>query len=152
MAFKTLKQGEKLDNAVVVDNSVMMRWLFQDGAHDDQVYAQKVLKAIGVKALQVIVPCIWVYESAFVAEYYARRDKLDYDQCGEQLIWLFNLCTVIRGDETPTSLYEFSQAQRLSAYDAGYAKLALDHSCPIATLDKALVKASSKARYRLFKP
>jgi len=65
---------------------------------------------------------------------------------------VFDLCLVDRGNETPASLYDFSRTQGVSAYDAAYAMLALDHSCPLATLDKTLVKASSRAGYSLFKP
>ena len=152
MAFSTLKQDEQLDNSIVVDNSVMMRWLFQDGSDSDQVYAQKVLTAIGSQALQIIVPYLWVYESAFVVEYYSRRDQLEHDQCVDQLTWLFDLCTVVRGDETPAILYKFSHTQGVSAYDAAYAMLALGQSCPIATLDKMLIKASGRAKYTVFEP
>jgi len=152
VAFSTLKQDEQLDNSIVVDNSVMMRWLFQDGSDSDQAYAQKVLNAIGAQALQIIVPYIWVHESAFVVEYYSRRDKLAHDPCVDQLTWLFDLCTVVRGNETPATLYEFSHTQGVSAYDAAYAMLALGQSCPIATLDKKLIKASGRAKYLLFEP
>ena len=152
MAFRTLKQDEQLDNSIVVDNSVMMRWLFQDGSDSDQVYAHKVLNAIGSQALQIIVPYIWVHESAFVVEYYSRRDKRAHDQWLDQLTWLFDLCTVVRGDQTPTNLYEFSHSQGVSAYDAAYAMLALGQACPIATLDKMLIKASGRAKYIVFAP
>ena len=152
MAFRTLKQDEQLDNSIVVDNSVMMRWLFKDGSNSDQDYAHKVLNAIGSQTLQIIVPHLWVYESAFVVEYYSRREKFAHDQCMDQLTWLFDLCTVVRGDETPADLYEFSHAQGVSAYDAAYAMLALGQSCPIATLDKMLIKASGRAKYILFEP
>jgi hypothetical protein len=75
----------------------MMRWLFQDGSDSDQVYAQKVLNAIGAQALQIIVPYIWVHESAFVVEYYSRRDQLAHDPWVDQLTWLFDSCAVVRG-------------------------------------------------------
>jgi len=152
VAFRTLKQDEQLDNSIVVDNSVMMRWLFQDGSDSDQVYAHEVLNAIGSQALQIIVPYIWVHESAFVVEYYSRRDKRAHDQWLDQLTWLFDLCTVVRGDQTPTNLYEFSRRQGVSAYDAAYAMLALGQACPIATLDKMLIKASGRAKYIVFAP
>jgi predicted nucleic acid-binding protein len=152
VAFRTLKQDERLDNPIVVDNSVMMRWLFQDGSDSNQAHAHKVLTAIGSQALQVIVPYLWVYESAFVVEYYSRRNQLAHEPCMDQLTWLFDLCTVVRGDETPADLYAFSDTQGVSAYDAAYAMLALGQSCPIATLDKMLIKASGRAKYILFEP
>lgn len=150
MAFRTLKKDEVLNNALVVDNSVMMRWLFQDGSESEQIYAQGVLQAIGSHKLQVIVPYIWVYESAFVVEFYAKQKAKKNNECMENLTWLFDLSTVIRGEERPSSLYEFSHLHRLSAYDAAYIMLALNQSCPIATLDKSIAKASRKTKHILF--
>ncbi|MFQ5659428.1 MAG: type II toxin-antitoxin system VapC family toxin [Gammaproteobacteria bacterium] len=150
MAFKTLKQGEQLDHTLVVDNSVMMRWLFQDGSDRDQDYAQGVLNAIGSKQLRVIVPYMWIYESAFVVEYYSRRDLKSFNECLQQLTWLFDLATVIRGEDTPASFYEFSHRQGLSACDAAYVMLAMNQACPIATLDKTIIKASGKVQYGIF--
>ena len=136
---------------MVVDNSVMMRWLFQDGSDTDQDYARGVLKAVGKNELQIIVPYIWVYESAFVVDYYSRSESKSYDECMEYLSWLFDVSTVIRGEVTPASLYEFSQTHSLSAYDAAYVMLALDQSCPIATLDKSIIKISKKVKSKIFK-
>ncbi len=150
MAFRTLKQNELLDNPIVVDNSVMMRWLFRDGSDADQTFASSVLNAISSQNLQVIVPYVWVCEAAFVVKFYSRRDKLPQSRCTDQLIWLFDLSTVIRDSETPASLYEFSHTHDVSAYDAAYIMLALKQSCPIATLDKAMRKSSDKVKYRLF--
>jgi predicted nucleic acid-binding protein len=151
VAFRTLKQDELLDDPIVVDNSVMMRWLFQDGSVSDQNYARGVLNAIGEKKLQIVVPYIWIYESAFVVDYYSRRDVKTYDECLEQLTWLFDFSTVIRGEETPASVYEFTHACSLSTYDAAYVMLALNQACPIATLDKSIIKTSKKAKYKIFK-
>jgi len=150
VVFRTLRQEEQLVNPIVVDNSVMMRWLFQHGSKTDQTYAQDVLSTIGSEKLQVIVPYIWVYESAFVVEYYLRRDAKRYDECLEQLTWLFNLSMVIRGEEIPASLYDFSYTHGVSTYDSAYAMLALNQFCPIATLDKKIIKASDKAKFTLF--
>ena len=150
MVFRTLRQNEQLDNPIVVDNSVMMRWLFHDGSDADRTHAYNVLNAIGSQKLQVIVPYIWVYEAAFVVESYCRRNEMAYDQYTIQLTWLFDLSLVIRGEETPADLYEFSHRYGVSAYDAAYAMLALKQSCPIATLDKAIIKISDQAKYILF--
>lgn len=150
MAFRTLRQNEQLENPIVVDNSVMMRWLFHDGSEADQSYARKVLNAVSSQKLQVIVPYIWVYEAAFVVERYIRRNEMAYDQFTTQLTWLFDLSLVIRGEEIPVNLYEFSHRYGVSAYDAAYVMLALKQSCPIATLDKTIIKISDKAKYRLF--
>lgn len=150
MAFRTLRQNEQLENPIVVDNSVMMRWLFHDGSEADQSYARQVLNAIGTQQLQIIVPYVWVYEAAFVVEHYCRRNEIAYDQCTTQLTWLFDLSLVIRGEEIPAGLYEFSHRYGVSAYDAAYVMLALKQSCPLATLDKAIIKISDKVNHTLF--
>lgn len=120
MAFRTLRQNERLENPIVVDNSVMMRWLFHDGSEADQSYARKVLSAISPQKLQIIVPYIWVYEAAFVVERYSRQNEMASDQFTTQLSWLFDLSLVIRGEEIPADLYEFSRRYGVSAYDAAY--------------------------------
>ena len=56
MAFKSLSQDERFDNAMVIDNSVMMRWLFKDGSTADQDYAERVLQATKTRQLTVLVP------------------------------------------------------------------------------------------------
>ena len=150
MAFRTLRQNEQLENPIVVDNSVMMRWLFHDGSESDQSYARKVLNAVSSQKLQIIVPYIWVYEAAFVVERYSKRNEMAYEQFTTQLSWLFDLSLVIRGEEIPADLYEFSHRYSVSVYDAAYVMLALKQSCPIATLDKTIIKIADKAKYRLF--
>ena len=150
MAFRTLRQNEQLENPIVVDNSVMMRWLFHDGSEADQSYARQVLSAIGSQNLQIIVPYIWIYEAAFVVQRYSKQNEMAYEQYKTQLTWLFELSLVIRGEEVPARLYEFSYRYGVSAYDAAYVMLALKQSCPLATLDKTIIKISDKANYTLF--
>ncbi len=152
VAFRTLKQNELLDNPLVVDNSVMMRWLFHDGSDVDQTFARNVLSAVHSQNLQVIVPYIWTCEAAFVVQFYCKRNKLPPSRCTSQLTWLFDLSTVIRGSETPANLYNLSHTYGISVYDAAYIILSFKQSCPIATLDKTIRKTSDKAKYRLFKP
>ena len=57
---------------------------------------------------------------------------------------------MIRGEETPRSLYEFSFRYGSSAYDTANIMLAIKQSCPIATLDKTIIKLSDKVKYTLF--
>ena len=47
---------------------------------------------------------------------------------------------MIRGEETPRSLSELSYRYCSSAYDAANIMLAIKQSCPIATLDKTIIK------------
>lgn len=150
MAFNSLAKDQVLSDAIVVDNSVVMRWLFKDGSENDQQYAQSVLLHIEVHKPQVIVPYIWVYEASFVVNYYSKKELVSYENGINHLDSLFNLCTVIRGEETPSALFDFSNANGLSAYDSSYVMLALQQSSPIATLDKEIIAASGKLGIEVF--
>lgn len=150
MAFKRLAQDERYEDALVVDNSVMMRWLFKDGSPSDQRYAHGVLEKIKAQNLRVIAPYIWVYEAAFVTHYYTRQKALDYAEAISRLEALFELSTVIRGEESPAQLLEVAAAYNVSSYDAAYLLLAKQHNCPLATLDKKMQKAFKKAKGKLF--
>ncbi|RUM93491.1 MAG: hypothetical protein DSZ28_08210 [Thiothrix sp.] len=150
MAFNSLAKDQVLSDAIVVDNSVMMRWLFKDGLENDQQYAQSVLLHIEVDKPQVIVPYIWVYEASFVVSYYSKKKRVSYENGINHLDSLFNLCAVIRGEETPSVLFDFSNANGLSAYGSSYVMLALQQSSPIATLDKEIIAASGKLDIEVF--
>lgn len=141
MAFKSLAKGERYDNALVVDNSVMMRWLFKDGSDSDQDYAQGVLQSIKDRGFTVLVPYIWVYESAFVTHYYVRQKAISTEDATNRLDALFELSTVIRGEETPSELFETARSCNISSYDASYLLLVRQQDCLLATLDKKMQKA-----------
>ena len=150
MAFSTLAKDRLLTDAIVVDNSVMMRWLFKDGAEADQHYAQKVLRHIDVYKPQVIVPYIWVYEASFVVNYYARKGIVSHQESRDHLDSLFDLCWVIRGQEIPSELFDFANTHGLSTYDAAYVMLALQQALSIATLDKEIIEASEGLELTIF--
>ena len=150
MAFNTLATEQLLSNAIVVDNSVMMRWLFDDGSEKDTQYAQKVLNQIEVRKLNVIVPYIWVYEASFVVNFYVKKETISHNKSIEHLDSLFNLCLVIRGEETPKDLFVFASTYNLSTYDASYVMLAMQQKASIATLDKEIVKISENIDLDVF--
>jgi predicted nucleic acid-binding protein len=150
MAFNMPATDQLLSNTIVVDNSVMMRWLFNDGTEKDIQYAKKVLNYIEVHKLKVIVPYIWVYEASFVVNFYAKKEIISHEKSIKHLDSLFDLCSVIRGEEIPSDLFVFANAHKLSTYDASYAMLAMQQKAPIATLDKDIVKASKKIDIDIF--
>lgn len=151
MTFKSLAKNEKVENALVVDNSVIMRWLFTDGSTSDQNYAKNVLQTIEAKALTLLVPYVWVYESAFVTHFYVKKRALSYSDATSRLDALFELATVIRGEEIPSHLLDFANSSGVSSYDASYLLLATNQECPLATLDKKLRKACKKLNGLLYK-
>ena len=122
----------------------MMRWLFKDGSTADQDYAKSVLQATKTRRLTVLVPYIWVYESAFVASYYTTQNLITYEDTINRLNALFELSTIIRGEEPPGQLFDFSQSYGVSSYDASYILLAKHRDCPLATLDSKMQEACKK--------
>ncbi len=150
MGFERLLKYKGNDNLVIVDNSVIMRWLFNDGSDKDQEYAHKVLKQTQFKRKSILVPSLWVYEAAFVVNAYLQRDSINPQQAREKLDNLFALCKVITLSDSPTDLFNFSTQYKISSYDAGYALLAQKLNCPLATLDKKLIKAVKQSGGKLF--
>ncbi len=150
MAFSTLEKDQIINNIIVVDNSVMMRWLFKDGSEEDQQHAQKILHHIKEGQLQVLVPYIWVYESSFVVNYYKQKELITVEAAAKHLHVLFELCSVIRGEEKPQTLFHFANEHKLSSYDASYILLARQVECPIASLDKAMIRVARSLELAVF--
>lgn len=144
MGFESLIPEKQYDNAIVVDNSIAMRWLFDDGSATDRKYSQKVLDAIETESQTVLVPYLWIYEAANVVNYYVTKMKLDDVACKTGLDSLMDLFLVMIGREHPSELYEFAQVHNLSTYDSAYLLLARQQHCPIATLDKKMKKVAKK--------
>ncbi len=136
--------------ALVVDNSVMMRWLFDDGNAADRRYALKVLNRIRDAHGLVIVPYLWVYEAAHVVNFYVEREDLEGSAGVRHLESLHDLALVIAERQSPATLFEFSRRHGLSAYDSAYLLLAGTHDLPIATLDRKMRKAATKASIEAF--
>ncbi len=150
MAFSSQNPGDVQDNSLVLDNSVMMRWLFDDGSPNDQRYAKKALAHIESASAQIFVPHLWIYEAAFVVGYYARQQKLDRERCMSDLNFLFDVCTVVTTRDKPAAVFEFATAHSLSAYDASYLMLADSLDCAVASLDKKMRKAAHKLGQPVF--
>ena len=151
MAFDTLAPDEiQGDSALVADNSVMMRWLFDDGSASDRRYAAKVLRHIQDSQCLVLVPYVWVYESAFVVNFYVGQGNLDWEQGASHLHSLHDLSRVIVDKQPPTVLFEFSYTHGVSAYDAAYLVLAREHDLSIASLGKKMRKVANKTGVGVF--
>lgn len=145
MAFNSVQPGAlKSQQSLVVDNSVMMRWLVDDGSPSDRRYANRVLNSIQGTHQQVLVPYIWVYESAFVVNYYVGEGALGTAEATDHLNALYDLCTVVIDREPPAKLFDFSHTHGVSAYDAAYLMMALSQGSQIATLDKKMRQVASK--------
>ena len=151
VAFRTLSQGVVFEKgAVVIDNSVAMRWLFEDGSAADNRFAGSVLNYIEAQRPSVIVPYIWTYEAAFVVNYYVNKGALGWGDGTQHLKSLDSLFTVAIDKLPPADLFEFSNVHGVSSYDAAYLMLARGQALPIATLDKKMRKIATKINVSLF--
>lgn len=132
----------------VLDNSVAMRWLFADGSHADQAYAEHVLDQLATDEVTAIAPSIWPLEVANVVARAEATDVLLEATSTEFLQLLEALGVSIDDDTAKHSLgatLQLARRYHLSAYDAAYLELALRASGPLATLDGALRTAAEQS-------
>ena len=134
----------------MLDNSVMMRWLFDDGSTADRRYAAKVLDRLGERQGTVFAPYVWVYEAAYVVNFYVERGDMEKSAGLRHLESLHDLTSVISERQSPAKLLEFSRAHGLSAYDSAYLLLARSLNLPIATLDRKMRRTASKLGIETF--
>lgn len=128
----------------VLDNSVVMRWLLQDGSEERIAYARKVLDLLAQENGEAVVPAIWSLEAAnVIAKSEAKR--LVSEARASAFVGL--LQTMCIQTDTHTAEHAFSQTLqlarrfKLSSYDASYLELALREGLPLATLDADLLHA-----------
>lgn len=132
----------------VLDNSVVMRWLFGDGSATDLNYAKSILDTLGVPEAHAKAPSIWPLEVANVVARAESKNMLLESQSSQFLRLLDALAIEIDADTAQhalTTTLQLARRYALSAYDAAYLELALRESLPIATLDDDLRSAAVKA-------
>jgi predicted nucleic acid-binding protein len=133
---------------LVLDVSVTMAWCFADEA---LAGTEAVLDQL--TADEAVVPAIWPLEVANVMLVAERRRRLTEAQASRFLDLLQQL--PISVDDSPTDLATVMAAgrrQELSSYDASYLVLAERLGAPLATLDRRLAEAASRAGVRLLVP
>lgn len=127
----------------VLDNSVTMRWCFQNAAHP---YADGVLQQLAIGA--AIVPVLWRYEVSAVLAKSQRDGILTALRVDEFLATLNNLNITVDPDSSDrilTDVHRMAVTHRLTSYDASYLELALRKNLPLATLDNELIAAGKAA-------
>lgn len=127
---------------LVVDNSVVMGWCFEDEAN---AYADAVLECLDNG--EAFVPAIWPLEVGnvlLVAERKGRLGKADV----VRFVELLGELPISVDQETPermlTAVFILARDTGLSTYDASYLDLAMRLDLPIATRDQSLLKAARK--------
>jgi predicted nucleic acid-binding protein len=129
----------------VVDNSVVMRWLFNDGSEADKAYADQVAQL--TESGDVHVPNLFNSEAANVIARALKKGEISRQESAEcfELIAAMNANVAHDSDTLVISdiaLLAFDTG--LSAYDATYLRLAKRLNCALATLDADLRKAAAQ--------
>lgn len=132
----------------VLDNSVVMRWLFGDGEQTAIEYSNHILDLLAQEENDAIVPCIWALEVGNVIVRAESRGLLPEARSAAFLGILQNMPINIDARSNQQALGDTLQLARrykLSTYDASYLELALREGLALATNDDALRKALASA-------
>ena len=130
----------------VLDNSVTMCWLFNDGSAEDLAYAESVLTRLN--SAQAVVPSLWGLEVANVLFRAESKGFLTEARSQTFVSKLGCLAISVDHETAEHALQEtlgLARRYKLSSYDASYLELALRSGAPLATLDKELSKAAQLA-------
>ena len=135
----------------VLDASVALGWIADD---PPSPYATLVMKRL-LDGDRAFVPSLWHLEIANWFVVALRRkiiDDLDSDRC---LAALDDVIAAAVDTESSTfhvrKTLETARRFQLSAYDATYLDLSLREGFPLATLDKSLREAATKAGVKLLR-
>jgi predicted nucleic acid-binding protein len=130
--------------AFVLDNSVTMRWCFENTSNP---YAENILQQLA-SGTEAIAPVLWRYEVAAVLAKAERSGTIAAEKIVAFLAALSSFDIAIDQDGAErvlTDVYRLAIIHRLTGYDAVYLELALRKNLPLATLDEDLVRACREA-------
>ena len=94
------------------------------------------------------MPTLWHLEVANVLTQAQKRNRISAAQVAERISLLEQLPISVDSQTSQRGLREIlvlATEYQLSSYDAAYLELAMRAAVPLATVDKALLKAASKA-------
>jgi predicted nucleic acid-binding protein len=129
----------------VIDTSIAMAWCFEDEATQA---TDAVLNRF--RDDQAVVPAVWPLEVANVLLVAERRGRLSEAQASRFLELLAQLPIDVENSATAVAgIVATGRRHTLSSYDASYLLLAERLGATLATLDKSLAKAASKAGVQL---
>jgi predicted nucleic acid-binding protein len=131
----------------VLDNSIVMRWFFNDGSIKDRKYSEDILNLIVAGSYIPITPGISPLEIANVISRAESMGQIEETRSAHflEIIREMNIATEsIAQDISFGSVLHLARMYQLSSYDASYLELAMRHSIPLATLDKDLIGAMKK--------
>ena len=131
----------------VLDNSIAMRWLLNDRDARTQDHARKILTLL-IDGGTAIVPNLWALEAANVILKEMKKGNVTQADAS-QFIALLGELDIQPDNQTHAhalrDTLNLAKQYGLSSYDAAYLELALRKGIEIATVDKELGEAASKA-------
>ncbi len=125
----------------VLDNSVVMRWLLNDGSEERLAYASKVLDLLTQDTSEALVPGVWSLEVANVLVKAQAKGLVSEARASAFVGLLSEMTITVDGSTAARALgdtLQLARRFRLSSYDAAYLELALREGLPLATLDADL--------------
>ena len=128
----------------VIDNSVVMRWLLNDGSQERLAYAARVLDLLTQDAGEALVPGVWSLEVANVLVKAQAKGLVAEARASAFVGLLAEMSITVDASTAARALGDTLQLARrfkLSSYDAAYLELALREGLPLATLDADLQSA-----------
>jgi predicted nucleic acid-binding protein len=128
----------------VLDNSVAMRWLLNDGSEQRLVYAARVLDLLTQETGEALVPGVWSLEVANVLVKAQAKGLVSEARASVFIGLLAEMAITVDASTAARALGDTLQLARrfkLSSYDAAYLELALREGLPLATLDADLQSA-----------
>jgi predicted nucleic acid-binding protein len=130
--------------AFVLDNSVAMRWGFENTSN---AYAEDILRQLA-SVTAAVAPVLWQYEVAAVLAKAERSGAITSEKVVDFLAALRSFDIVIDHDGTDrvlTDVYRLAITHRVTGCDSVYLELALRKNLPLATLDEDLARACRSA-------
>lgn len=132
----------------VLDASVAMGWILLDGTTAERAYALEVLNLMKQPETSAVVPVTWGLEVANAIGKAEMKGLISEAQSGAFLEMLDGID--IHADAATFSralsdTLQIARRYRLSSCAASYLELAMRAGLPLATLDRDLRTAASKA-------
>jgi predicted nucleic acid-binding protein len=136
--------------SLVIDNSIVMAWCFLD-ERTEYVGAVKAF----LENNTAIQPVVWPLEAGNVVTVAVRRKRISRED-GSLFLSLLESLPIEVESGSPSRMfrevYALAEEHQLSTYDASYLDLALRRELPLATQDKALIRAAAECGVALFQP
>ena len=131
----------------VLDTSVTMAWLFEDEANQK---TESLLDRLELEG--AVVPTLWICEVGNVLLMAERRKRITEAQ-GKRFTKLLEALPIRISEPLPCPIWgnavTAAREHGLSVYDGSYLDLAMQEGIPLATRDKALIKAAKKSGVKL---